>query len=382
MPPQAPSAKTASPPPTPPTSNVAMAQKPSDSGAETAELPTTTKDRRRLQAAPHPAIVARFRSADARKSHRCLRRARALRPTRHPWPALRNSRVNRNHRWRAAIGVGQSIGRSEWREEAASSGSPSTPPPGDSMPRRSLDVAQSSSSQRMRLKVDQWAGSFSGQQRNKLEMAIAPKLEALDKELAKAQRTAQGVLDAVAAEGEWRGTHDRDVTSAEQATVRGQTIIGDLQKHTKDTPYAFIGLQVADIGLAHVDPARTGFWTALQSDGDERVTVCPRCLAAPGPGPRNCSPSCAANSSERSRSFNSPSRSSGSRRCIRCMSRIRWPCCRRSPTTRPATAASRSNSNSTDEYLKRLQEVMKMREDVAGGAGANPGRRSRGCCDG
>ena len=158
-------------------------------------------------------------------------------------------------------------------KKPASSGAPSTPPPGDSMTRRSLDVAQSSSSQRMRLKVDQWAGSFSGQQRNKIEMAIAPKLEALDKELAKAERTAQGVLDAVAAEGQWRGTHDRDVTSAEQATVRGQTIIRELQQRSKDTPYAFVGLQVADIGLAHVDPAQTGFWTALQSDGDERVTV-------------------------------------------------------------------------------------------------------------
>lgn len=158
-------------------------------------------------------------------------------------------------------------------KKPATGGSPSTPPHGDSMTRRSLDVAQSSSSQRMRLKVDQWAGSFSGQQRHKIEMAIAPKFAALDQELAKAQRTAQGVLDAVAAEGEWRGTHDRDVTSAEQATVRGQKLIRELQQRSKDTPYAFVGLQVADIGLAHVDPARSGFWTALQSDGDERVTV-------------------------------------------------------------------------------------------------------------
>src|SRR3990172_9626866 len=104
-------------------------------------------------------------------------------------------------------------------------------------------------------------------------MAIAPKLAALDQELAKAQRTAQGVLDAVAAEGQWRGAHDRDVTSAEQATVGGKNLIRELQHRSKDTPYAFVGLQVADIGLAHVDPARTGFWTALQTDGDERVTV-------------------------------------------------------------------------------------------------------------
>ncbi len=143
--------------------------------------------------------------------------------------------------------------------------------PGDSMTRRTLDVAQSSSSQRMRLKVDQWAGSFSGQQRTKLELAIAPKLAALDEALAKAERTAQGVLDSVTADGEWRATHDRDITSAEQSTESGQKIIGELAKQTENTPYAFIGLQVADVGLAHVDPARRNFWTALQAEGETRV---------------------------------------------------------------------------------------------------------------
>lgn len=143
-------------------------------------------------------------------------------------------------------------------------------PPGDNMPRRSLDVAQQSSSQRMRLKVDKWAGSFAGQQRAKAELAISPRLAELDAALAKAERTASGVLENVAAEGQWRPAHEREVSSAEKSTVRGQELIAELEKHSKGTPYAFVGLQVVDIGAAHVDPARDGFWTALESDGAAR----------------------------------------------------------------------------------------------------------------
>ena len=155
-------------------------------------------------------------------------------------------------------------------EQQASSGGAQRP--GDSMPRRSLDVVQASSSQRMRLKVDQWAGSYEGQQRAKLETAISPELAALDKALEKAQRTARGVLDELEADQKWRPTHDREVTGAERSTVEAQTLIDKLQQRTKDTPYAFIGLQVADIGLAHVGPARSNFWKALESEGDDRAT--------------------------------------------------------------------------------------------------------------
>jgi hypothetical protein len=124
----------------------------------------------------------------------------------------------------------------------------------------------------MRLSVDQWAGSFEGQQRAKLEMAISPQLEALDQALEKGQKTARGVLDELEADNKWRATHDREVGSAERSTVAALEIVKKLQEQSKDTPYAFIGLQVADIGLAHIDPARNGFWKALESEGGDRVT--------------------------------------------------------------------------------------------------------------
>ena len=150
------------------------------------------------------------------------------------------------------------------------SSSDSTTSPGDNMPRRGLDVGQSASSQRMRLKVDQWAGSFEGQLRAKLEMAIDPELTALDQQLAKAQRTARGVLDGLKADPNWVPAHDRELTNTLQLVDDGKKIIDKLVAQSKDTPYAFIGLQVADLNVAHLAPARSSFWSAIQSNGSDR----------------------------------------------------------------------------------------------------------------
>ena len=110
--------------------------------------------------------------------------------------------------------------KSQPNDPSQTASSQSTPPPGDNMPKRMLDVKppQTASSQRMRLKVDQWAGSFEGQQRAKLEMAIAPELEALDQKLAKSQRTARGVLDGLEADHTWQATYDTEVASASNSS--------------------------------------------------------------------------------------------------------------------------------------------------------------------
>src|SRR6185436_5392367 len=67
-----------------------------------------------------------------------------------------------------------------------SEGSPA--PPND-MSKRVLDVGQSSACQPMRIRVDEWAGSFEGQLREKLEIAIDPVLRQLDALLSHAQNT-------------------------------------------------------------------------------------------------------------------------------------------------------------------------------------------------
>jgi hypothetical protein len=136
---------------------------------------------------------------------------------------------------------------------------------------RSLDVPQYATSARQTIKVDEWAGSFEGQQRAKLEIAVAPELDALDKHLERAQSAARGVLDKLEQKVAWSSEHDRGTMTAQQATAAGLKVIAALQKRTKDTPYAFVGLQAADLGIAHVEPARELLWSATKTDGTRRV---------------------------------------------------------------------------------------------------------------
>jgi len=141
------------------------------------------------------------------------------------------------------------------------------------MSMRQLDVAppQSTSSKRMMLKIDETAGSFSGQQRIKLEMAIAPRLEELGQSLEKAQRLSRSVLDDLSSPEAWESKHGRDTTAAERQILAALAVVDFVEKRSKGTPYAFVGLQMVDISLAHIEPARRDFWKSLQSDGEARV---------------------------------------------------------------------------------------------------------------
>lgn len=145
-------------------------------------------------------------------------------------------------------------------------------PPPDGMAQNSVDLpARSSASQQMRVKVDQWAGSFEGQQREKLELVIAPLIAELDRTLEKAQTLSRIVLDETPDPAQWRAKQDRDVSQAEKRVVAATKIITDLEGDTNGTPYAFIGLQLVDINQAHIEPARREFWKSLQTDATGRV---------------------------------------------------------------------------------------------------------------
>ena len=156
-----------------------------------------------------------------------------------------------------------------------------TPEPPDNFAKSSIDIdpARSASSQQMRLKIDQWAGSFEGQQRRKLELVIGPIMEELDMNLEKAEVLSRGVLDEIDGGESWRAKHNRDVTQAEKRVMAAVQMITDLEGQTANTPYAFIGLQLLDISRAHVEPARRDFWKSLQSDDNPRRDS-PRRLAA------------------------------------------------------------------------------------------------------
>ena len=140
----------------------------------------------------------------------------------------------------------------------------STPPPASGAVNQ-LDVpqpSQSSTSNRMRLKIDQWAGSFANQERAELEMSISPQLAELDELLEKAENLARNVLDTVDAGHEWQDAQGRDIDSAGQQIAKCLTIVEDLEQRTHGTPYAFIGLQLVNVDKAHMQPARREFWKA------------------------------------------------------------------------------------------------------------------------
>ena len=134
----------------------------------------------------------------------------------------------------------------------------SSQPPPNSMSKRALDAGagQTSSAQQMRVVVDEWADSFEGQMREKQEMAIDPTLKLLDELLRKAHDLTESNLvaaqskDGLGVEQTWALEESKEqVRQADRAVV-------DLKRDSAGTAYAFIGLQVSDIGDMHIAPAR------------------------------------------------------------------------------------------------------------------------------
>ena len=173
---------------------------------------------------------------------------------------------------RQANQSGQEMAKSENGQSPPPSPGGSTPPPNGSSPLE-LDVPQpqESMSNRMRLKIDEWAGSFAGQERLQLEMSIAPQIQELDELLETAETLARNILDSLDAGGEWQASHGRDLDRAGQEIAQGLEIVEELKHRTHGTPYAFVGLQLANIGKVHVQPARRDFWKGLQTEGENRV---------------------------------------------------------------------------------------------------------------
>lgn len=144
----------------------------------------------------------------------------------------------------------------------------STPSPGDEMTRRQLDIAQSASSNRMQIKIDEFAGSFDGQQRVKLEIAISPVLQELNDTLQRAENHCQTLFDHLQKQQPWAEPQRRRLGQADASLRSAISIVEALHKQTVETPYAFVGLQVTAISQSHIEPAGEEVWAAIQSDPD------------------------------------------------------------------------------------------------------------------
>lgn len=148
------------------------------------------------------------------------------------------------------------------------------------MKRRMLDVNRDrvgddigSASNQMRLKIDENAGSFAGEARRKLEIAIQPVLSDL-----KAWLGASSQLDATVISRQERGESwgvsdeesiNRSVSYLDKSIKR----VDGLLELTDDTPYAFIGLQLGDIVDNQIQSARTDLLASLEADAESRAPL-------------------------------------------------------------------------------------------------------------
>ena len=143
------------------------------------------------------------------------------------------------------------------------------------MTRRRLDMeqenAQTTSSNAMRVKIDKFAGSYAGQARRKLEIAIAPDFARLLAHLVRAEKLTGGVRDQLDTGESWGPRYHRDITSAEKDVRKADNVIDTLRRRTQGTPYAFVGLQLSDIANTNLNPAREHLWEAYQTRSGQRI---------------------------------------------------------------------------------------------------------------
>jgi hypothetical protein len=118
--------------------------------------------------------------------------------------------------------------------------------PPDHMERRMLDAGQSAECKPRNISVDEWAGSYEGQKRKKLEIAIDPILKRLDELLAKAQENTDALKQEIV---------KAPLDAGKKNIADSRKLVDDLKGRTSGTPYAFIGLQLYNIDQAHISPA-------------------------------------------------------------------------------------------------------------------------------
>ena len=161
------------------------------------------------------------------------------------------------------------VEKSEVAEDKESSPSKSDPV---QMAMRSLDVGgQSSSSGQQQIKVDRYAGGFSSEHRNKLEIAIAPVLETLKTSLENAGKNVRRVMNPTIADPVTGAVAVQVLQDASAELKRGSEAVIGLNKKTKDTPYAFVGLRLESIRTADVAPAWDNVREAIDTDGELRL---------------------------------------------------------------------------------------------------------------
>ncbi|MFG0287763.1 MAG: hypothetical protein ACF8CQ_06305 [Rhodopirellula sp. JB044] len=160
---------------------------------------------------------------------------------------------------------------SENGEQQSPDENQSTPP--DGMTRRGLDVPQPGSSQQMRLQITETIGSFEGTARRKTEIAVAATIHRIEEELDNARQRLSKVLKTQTQTTAWNDELQVDVNQAHSHLLSAIDAVKSLLNRTKGTPYAFIGVQLAEITHTHIRPAEEDAGSVVNVSGDTRTAL-------------------------------------------------------------------------------------------------------------
>ena len=144
-----------------------------------------------------------------------------------------------------------------------------SPRPPDDMTRRQMPGQSSARSSRHSIEVDEWAGTFEGQNREKLQIAIEHYIEQLTASLLAARKPADELAGHVRSGLQWGQTQTAGLGRALAHLREADGTIEALTNVSRNTPYAFMGMQLEDIGESHVAPAQK----SLDQAGDLMAQV-------------------------------------------------------------------------------------------------------------
>jgi len=129
---------------------------------------------------------------------------------------------------------------------------------------------QNTESNRLRLKIAKRLASAaeSGEDRRTVQVKIRERIEQLDRELKAAESVLQGVVDSLD-QSRIAEAQIHELRGADERLAQVDRLIADLRNESKETPLAFAGLQMVEIGSSHVTPARDRVFALIhQPDGD------------------------------------------------------------------------------------------------------------------
>ena len=128
-------------------------------------------------------------------------------------------------------------------------------------------VGQSSSSGQQQIKVDKYAGGFTSEHRQELEIAVSPILELLKESLTSAGKSVRKVM----ADPTNGPSSDAALSSAADDLGVVSESVFELNEKTRNTPYVFVGLRLESIRLADVAPATEEVQKAIDAQDGPRL---------------------------------------------------------------------------------------------------------------